>query len=459
MIKQNKAVLISGNIPRQLFYLTIPMIAGMISLVVFNLTDTFFVGRLGEEQLAALSFTFPVVLIVNSLSSGIGIGAGALISRYVGEGNHYKVERLTTDSLTLGFIFILLFSILGILTIRPLFTLLGAEGIILDYIHDYMSIWYLGVSMVVIPMIGNNIIRALGDTKTPGLIMMLSAAINLILDPILIFGIGPFPRLGIQGAALTTVCARGITAVVAIYVLHFRRKLISFKGVKIAEIIASWKAVLHIGIPSSSIRLALPVGSGIITRLLAAQGPLVVAGFGVATRIEFFALAPIAALSSVMGPFIGQNLGAGELTRVNSGKKVGQKFSLAIGFFTAVLLAVFAVPIARLFNDNPQIVETTVLYLRIVPISYGLAGTLQISSTILNVFKKPYHASGLMALQIFAIYVPLALLGSYFFGKIAVFASLAISYIVAGLIAYHIVGRQIRNLQQIPAEITILPAE
>jgi putative MATE family efflux protein len=441
--KINKATLTTGHIPKQLFYLTMPMIAGMLGIVIFNLTDTFFVGRLGEEQLAALSFTFPIVMVINSFSSGIGIGAGALISRYVGEGNQYKVKRLTTDSLVLGVVFILIISAIGLFTIRPLFTMLGARGNVLDYIEDYMSIWYFGSFMVVITMIGNNIIRALGDTKTPGLIMIISATINMILDPLLIFGIWIFPRLEIQGAALTTVFSRGIVTAVAIYVLHFRRRLICFNKVKIREVITSWKEVLHIGLPSASIRLALPVGSGIVTRLLSSEGALVVAGFGVATRIEFFALAPIMALSSVMSPFIGQNLGAGDISRVQNGKKIGQIFSLVIGGFAAILLALFARPLALVFNDNPIVADTVVLYLRIVPIAYGLSGILQISSTILNVFRKPYHASGLMGLQVLIVYIPLAFVGHYFFGQTGVFLSLAISYIIAGYIAQKVVQREI----------------
>jgi len=445
---RNRAILTSGNIPRQLFFLALPMIAGMLGLVIFNLTDTFFVGRLGTEQLAALSFTFPVVMVINSFSVGIGIGAGALISRYVGEGNQYKVKRLTTDSLILGFLFVLIIAISGLLTIKPLFTLLGARGVVLDYVEDYMSIWYFGTFMVVITMIGNNIIRALGDTKTPGMIMLISATINLILDPLLIFGLWIFPRMGIQGAALTTVFSRSIVTIVALYVLHFRRRLICFRKVRIQEVLISWKEVLHIGIPSASIRLALPVGSGIITRLLASQGPLVVAGFGVATRIEFFSLAPINALSSVMSPFTGQNLGAGKIDRVKQGKKIGHRFSLAIGGFLAILLAIFARPVAAIFNDDPLVINTIVLYLRIVPISYGLAGTLYISSSILNVFKKPYQAAGMMGLQIFGFYIPFAFVGNYLFGHAGVFASLSFSYFMTGFISYELVRKEIRKLQQ-----------
>ena len=423
------------------------MVFGMLSLVIFNLTDTFFVGRLGGEQLAALSFTFPVVLVINSFSAGIGIGAGALISRYVGEGNHYKVKRLTTDTLFLGFFFILIFSIAGLMTIGPLFSALGAHGTVLDYIKDYMSIWYLGSAMVVITMIGNNIIRALGDTKTPGIIMVISALINLILDPLLIFGIWFFPRLEIRGAAMTTVFSRAIVTAVAIYVLHHRRGLICFNKVRIKEILASWREVLHLGIPAATIRLALPIGSGIITKLLASSGPLVVAGFGVATRIEFFALAPIMALSSVMSPFIGQNLGAGEINRVKRGKTVGHFFSLAIGLAAAVLLAIFAKQIGLMFNDDPQVIDTVVMYLRIVPLSYGFAGILQISSTILNVFRKPFHASGMMGFQVFVIYIPLALVLKNHFGQGGIFFSLALSYLLAGLASQHLVKREICNFE------------
>jgi putative MATE family efflux protein len=444
----NKATLTSGYIPKQLFYLTLPMILGMLGIVIFNLTDTFFVGRLGEEQLAALSFTFPIVMIINSFSTGIGLGAGALISRYVGEGNQDKVRRLTTDSLTLGFLFILFISVTGLLTIRPLFTLLGAEGNVLEYINDYMSIWYFGSILIVITMVGNNIIRALGDTKTPGMIMLISAAINMILDPLLIFGIWIFPRLEIQGAALTTLFSRSIVTIVAIYILHFRRRLIIFKRIRFREVIRSWREILHIGIPSAAIRLALPVGSGVITRLLASQGVLVVAGFGVATRIEFFALAPIMALSAVMSPFVGQNVGAGIIFRVRTGVKTGYGFSLVLGGLLAVILAIFARPIAGIFNDNPQVIETIVIYLRIVPVSYGLTGIMQVSSTVLNVFKKPYLASGVMGLQIFGIYIPFAFLGSYLLGFTGVFASLMLSYIIAGLTGYRLVNREIRRMEE-----------
>ena len=181
------AKLIEGPVQRTLIRLTLPMVLGTLGMVIFNLSDTFFVGQLGTNQLAALTFTFPVVLVVGSLAMGLGIGASAVISHAIGEGNYNKVKRLTSDSLTLSLIFVGFFALVGLFTINPLFRLLGASGEILTYISQYMTIWYLGVVFVVIPMVGNNAIRASGDTKTPGLIMVFASFINIVFKGSLFF--------------------------------------------------------------------------------------------------------------------------------------------------------------------------------------------------------------------------------------------------------------------------------
>ncbi|MGM0567773.1 MAG: MATE family efflux transporter [Elusimicrobiota bacterium] len=438
-MKKSKTNLTDGNISAQLAKLTLPMILGMLGIIAFNLTDTFFVGRLGPDQLAALSFTFPVVMVVQSIALGMGLGSSVLASREAGGGNIYKLRRITTDSLFLGIIIILFISVAGIATVDPLFSALGAEGAVLTYVKEYMSIWYLGVIAVVIPMIGNNIIRAMGDTKTPGLIMGFSAFINILLDPLLIFGIGPFPAMGITGAALATVFARSITAVVSVYILWIRERLFIFKKVPLKEISASFREILFIGIPNSLTRISYPLAQGVIVRLLAGYGPYAVAGFGIATRIERFALAPIMALGSVYGPFMGQNLGAEKYSRMNSGRKISSLFSLGAGL-TAAAALFFAAPYAAgIFTSEPEIIRYSTLYMRIVPLSYGLWGIFQLATVALNVVKKPLQAYGWTMLQLFAVVVPLAFAGSYLAGVPGIFAGLSASYMLSGiLIRLHI---------------------
>ncbi|MGC9311673.1 MAG: MATE family efflux transporter, partial [Sediminispirochaetaceae bacterium] len=170
-----RAKLTEGAVGPMLVRLTIPMIFGILSMALYNIVDTFFVGRLGKEQLAALAFTFPVVMVVQSISHGIGMGTSAVVSRALGARNREAVRRYATDSLVLGLLIVGVCAVAGLLTIEPLFRLLGAGEEILPYIEEYMSIWYLGMIFVVVPMIGNNSIRATGDTKTPGTIMLIGA--------------------------------------------------------------------------------------------------------------------------------------------------------------------------------------------------------------------------------------------------------------------------------------------
>ena len=440
MVAKN-ARLIEGPVQKTLIRLTLPMVLGMLGMVIFNLSDTFFVGQLGTNQLAALTFTFPVVLVVSSIAMGLGIGASAVISRAIGEGNHYKVKRLTTDSLTLSLIFVGFFALFGLFTINPLFRLLGASGEILTYINQYMTIWYLGVVFVVIPMVGNNAIRASGDTKTPGLIMVFAAFINIVLDPILIFGIGPFPRLEIAGAAIATVIARASTLILSFWFLAFKEKMIAFNIPGFRTVVDSWKQVLYIGLPTAATKIVIPLGAGVILSLVATYGSEAVAGFGVATRIEFFALAVVMALSSVLGPFIGQNWGAGKFGRIKSGIKFSYKFSLIWGLVIFIIFAILGGPIGSLFSNNPNVISVTRLYLLIIPIGYGLYGILVLATSTLSVLKKPIHAAILTLTQTFLLYVPMAYIGSYFFGLWGVFVALPMSYFIAGIISNFVLNR------------------
>ena len=437
----NRSRLLQDPVGRTLMRLALPMIFGILSMVVFNLADTFFVGRLGKQQLAALSFTFPVVLTISSLAQGIGMGTSAVVSRAIGSENYTRVRRLATDSLFLGVIVVGLFAAAGLLTIRPLFSLLGAQGVVLDYIEEYMSVWYYGMIFVVVPMVGNNIIRATGDSKTPGMVMILGAAANLALDPLFIFGLGWFPALGIRGAALATLIGRGLTFLIAMYVLVVREKLLAYNLPYPRDVWQSWKEILHIGIPNAATKMIIPLGNGFITRVIASYGAAAVAGYGVATRVEFFSLAALNALSSVVGPFIGQNLGANKLDRVKAGFSTSGHFSIYVGGFLFLIYLLLAGKIAAIFNADPQVVATAALYLRIVSVAYAAQGFYLVVSAGLNVMKRPLQAAGLSVLEMFGLSVPLALLGSYLFGTAGVFAAIAVSYTVTGLVALWTIRR------------------
>ncbi|MFQ5975861.1 MAG: MATE family efflux transporter [Candidatus Hydrothermarchaeales archaeon] len=440
MENTKKARLVEGPVGKMLFNMTIPMIFGMAAIIVFNLIDTFFVAQLGTNELAALSFTFPVVLVVGSLALGLGTGGAAVIAQAIGKGDYDRVKRLTTDSLILSVLLVSVFIIVGILTINPLFSLLGASPEIIVLIRQYMMIWYLGMLFVVVPMVGNSAIRATGDTKTPSIIMAIAATVNFILDPPLIFGLGPFPKLGLEGASIATVFARAITLVISLWVLYYREKMITLEIPSFKAVAESWKSILYIALPSAGSRIIIPVGMGVITRFVASYGAEAVAAFGVASRIEMVAVLVFIALGAVIAPFVGQNWAAGRLDRVYLGRKYTNSFCMAWGATMLVLLAITARPIASVFSDNPEVVKTVVLYLMIVPAGIGYHGIFLLATTSLNVLNRPPHAAALAVIQMFFLYIPLAYAGSYLFGLAGIFSAVAITYFIAGMSAHKVLG-------------------
>lgn len=440
-------VLVQGPVGRTLARLTWPMVIGHLGMVAFNLVDTFYVGRLGTRELAALSFTFPVVFMISSLAIGLGMGAAAVISRAIGEGDVSRVRRLTTDSLMLSLGLVAVCIGFGLLSINPIFRLLGAGTDLLPLIESYMRIWYLGMIFVVVPMVGNNAIRATGDTKTPTAIMLVAVVMNFGLDPLLIFGIGPFPRLELAGAALATVLSRAVTFLVALWVLGRRERMLTRSFRPYRAVFRSWTRVLYIGLPAAATRMIIPLSVGLITRIVSFYGPRSVAAYGVASRIEFFALMVMMSLASVFAPFVGQNWGAGRLDRIKLGAAQAKRFCLFFGLGMCGLLFTGARSVAGIFTRDPMVIEGIVLYLRIVPAAYGLQGLIHLGGAALNALNRPLRAAALIFTQMIVIYLPLAALGSRLMGLAGVFAALTVVYAGGGVGAHLILNRVIGGLE------------
>lgn len=427
--------LTQGPVTSHLFRMTVPMIFAMLSMVLFNLVDTFFVARLGTVELAAMGFTLPVVMFITGIALGLGVATASVVSRAIGVGDINQVRRLTTHSLMISLFSVIVFSALGLLTLDPVFKALGATPEILPFIKRYMVTWYIGAVFVVIPMVGNNAIRACGDTFYPGLIMVISTLINIVLDPLLIFGWGWFPRLTLQGAALATVIARASSFVFSILILYFREKLIILALPKWSQLIDSAKRILYIAVPSSFANILLPLGMAVITRLVAGFGPRAVAALGAAMRIEMFVFILVMALSTALVPFIGQNWGAGKLDRVKTSVILTNKFSLLWGVCNFVLILVLAEFLGNTFSQDILVSVTITHYLLIRSLGYGLRSIAMITSSVFDAVNKPFYSSSLSITRVFVLSVPFAYLGSVFGGLIGIFAGLLFADIVAGIIS------------------------
>jgi len=252
MAKKNyRKDLTKGPIAPLLTKLTWPMIFGMAGMVIFNMVDTFWVGKLGVSELAAIGFTFPVIMMISSIAMGLGIGTTSLISRMIVKESRQTIQQYSVDAINLSLVIIVVFVIAGQLTLKPLFTALGVSAELMPLVKEYMVTWYWGMIFLVVPMVGNNIIRATGDTFRPGMIMVAAAVVNMILDPFLIFGWGPFPEMGLRGAALATVFSRAFGMIITVYILVWKEKLLGLYVPKIRQVLATWKKILAVSGPAA----------------------------------------------------------------------------------------------------------------------------------------------------------------------------------------------------------------
>jgi len=451
--------LTEGNVRRQILQLTGYMVVGVVASMTFNLVDTFFVAQLGTEELAAMSFTFPVVMILHAIVVGIGTGVTAVISRIIGGGDRSKVRQLATDSILLAIFLALVLTIVGLATLDTVFIALGAAPDVLPLIHDYMVIWYLSTAVLVVPMIGNAVMRAHGDTRFPALIMSIGSVINIILDPILIFGLLGAPRLELQGAAVATLIARLVTLVAALWVLNHRMACLDYSFPALVRLLESFRRLLHIGLPATGTQMITPVSIAIITAMIASYGSEAVAAYGAGARIEIFSLMFVMALNIAIMPFIGQNAGAGRFDRVREALRFGFEICMFGGLVVAILLAVFAPWIATKFSDDPTVIDLTTLYLWVVPVSFGAYGIIGVTSSTFNSLALPLKAMILGISKSLLFTVPLAYLFSLFFGVVGIFAGFSLSSVLIGLWAYLWVSKVVKDKERIAGDSTLQESE
>ncbi|MGH8165940.1 MAG: MATE family efflux transporter, partial [Woeseiaceae bacterium] len=285
-----RARLTHGPVGRHLVDMTLPVLFGIFTMMLQAFVDVYFIGQVGDRELAALSFTFPVLMLVSSVAIGLGAGTSSVVARALGADDHRRARRLATDSLLLSFGITAAICVVGILTIAPLFRLLGAPDDLLPLIAGYMRILYAGVPFVVVGMVGMSSLRATGDTRLPSLLMVITAVLNVVLDPVLIFGLGPIPAMELNGAAMAALLSRAALFVGALYFMQKRLDMLTFNRPDPLELRKSWIDILHVGIPAAATNANVPIAAGAITAMLARHGPEAVAGFGVASRVEALTL-------------------------------------------------------------------------------------------------------------------------------------------------------------------------
>jgi putative MATE family efflux protein len=436
--------LLHGSVSAHLARLTVPSIGGMFAIMVFNLTDTWFVSRLGTEPLAAMGFTFAVVMMVGALAIGFSTGSASIISRAIGSGDRQQARRTVSDGLFLTIFGTVLVSVAGYCSITPLFSALGAEGHVLELVREYMQVWFLGAVVAIMPPVCDSCLRADGDMIRPFLVMCTCAVMNILLDPILIFGWGPFPAMGIRGAALATIIARTCGMTASLSFLHFRSRLIAWNRPHRRELLRSWREIMRLGIPASLTQVLNPVAQGFYIRLAAGVGGVhAVAAMATGTRIENFVFIIAIAYGIAIVPFVGQNYGARAFDRVDEARRLSIRLAFIYSGATLLLLIPSARFLSRLFSDDAEVVRFSTAYLLAAVLGHSGFYLANWMSQLLNVIGRPKPVMLINSCRVFLFVIPLSLLGSRLFGFYGLAGGIALGNLLAGLLAHSVTRRQL----------------
>lgn len=422
---------------RHVFRMAFPMVIGIGAIISFSIADTYFIGQLGVNELAAISFTMPVTTLFFNVVFGMAIAMSAVVSRKIGAGLWDDVRIVATIGIAISFLLSVVLAMAGYALIDPIFSGLGAGEDILPHIHKYMPIWFAGSVFLAIPVVANSAIRGTGDAFWPAAVMVFIAVLNVVLDPILIFGFYGVPAMGIKGAAIASSIAYIFGAIAALSILAFREKLFSLRDAwkKSAWKLAS-KPLLVIAIPVSLANMIAPLLTYGYTAILAGISTAAVAGYGIASRLEAFALIPVMALAGGMAPLVGQNYGAGLGDRVAEALRKSLVFAVLYGMICFAVFFAVADTIVQEFTQSTRIRAFASSYLVLVSMSYVGVNMFAVVTSMMNATGHPKRSLALNIGKSFVVALPLAYVLSSFYGENGFLWSVIATNIVGGVIVF-----------------------
>ena len=451
---------IDGPIGSTMLRTACSMLAGTLAISGYNIADTWFVSSLGTDQLAAMGFTFPVIMLIGCVYRGLCVGVMTPTAHSLGGGRRPEAARLVTSGLMLMMLASLAIGTAGALTIEPTFRLCGAGSNVMTYVVQYMLIWYFGSFTGTLGMAGNDLLIAAGDSFTASMLMLFGLGLNVLLDPLFIFGWCGFPVMGIAGAALATVISQAVCGIVALRLLYSRHRLIASPRIPRDTLGKAWKTIIRFAVPATLGMLLMPIGSAVITRIVASFGDAAVAATAAASRLEVVAFIFPMALGIALMPMVAQNYGARRFDRINQCRRFAMRF--AGGFLlTMAVIYFFAAPyVVGWFSKDPEVQRIMILYLRIVSFGFAAVEIHRFSGFFFTGCGRPAAAAILNALRVVVFLVPFSLLALWAGSLVLVFWARLAADLLAGGIACYAARRMTRNLpeasfgkpQETPAE-------
>ncbi len=428
-----------GPILRGLIQLAVPIILANILQSAYQLIDTFWLGRLGAYAVAAVSLSFPVFFLILSLGAGITIGATVIVSQHKGAQNQRQVDYSSSQSVMIIFFISTILSAIGYFGADPLMRLVGAGPEILDESIAYFQVSSFGFIFLFMFFVFQSLMRGIGNVWLPMFLVLGTVFLNLILDPLFIFGYGPIPAYGVAGAAWSSVATQGISAVVGL-ILLFRGKI----GIRIRISDMKWdypwiRRLFKIGFPASLDQSTRAAGLTVMVMLVTSFGSEVVAAYGVGARILSFIIIPALGLSIATTTMVGQNVGAMEIQRAETTGSLSSKIAFFGLTTVGMILFIFAHNILAFFVPNdPEVIRDGALFIRIMAPSFGLLGVQQSMTGVFNGAGFTMASLLISVLNLWILRFPLAyiLSNNTSLGPEGIYWAFPISNLLAALTAF-----------------------
>jgi putative MATE family efflux protein len=440
-----------GKLSRAILLLAIPAVLEMLMESIFVISDIFFVSRLGADSVATVGLTESMITIIYAISIGLGTATTSMVSRRVGEKHNDDASRTAFQAILTGLFVSLLIGIPGAFLAKQLLALMGASPNIINNMAGYTRIM-LGCNVVIMMLfIINAIFRSAGDAAVAMKVLWIGNIINIILDPCLIFGLGPFPEMGVAGAATATTIGRGTAVMVQFYLLFFGKKRIQLKLKHLKIDFKIMLRLLRISIGSIGQNLIGTTSWIALVRIISTFGSEVVAGYTIAIRIVGFTILPSWGISNASSTLVGQNLGANKPDRAEKSVWVTGIINMILLGFIGLILVLFPEFFIRRFIRDQNVVDAGILGLRIISlgyISYGLG------MVLVNSFNGAGDTATPLKINIFAFWmveIPLAWLLAVKSGmeEEGVFIAIVVAETLMTLIAWLVFRRGKWKLKQV----------
>ena len=373
-LRDNETEFTSGPVDRALGLLAIPMMLEMLMESIFVVVDIAFVSRLGTDAVAAVGITEAIITVLYAVAVGLGIGVTAMVSRRIGAGKRKEAADATGQAIWIGLVFAVLVGTSGAFYAEDLLHLMGASASVVETGTGYAAVLLGGSASIIYIFILNAAFRGAGDANVALRSLWLANGINIILDPCLIFGLGPFPEMGVTGAAVATTIGRSTGVVYQLWYLFGGRGRLDFHlhNLRLVPLLAL--RMLRISIGGVGQFLVSTSSWIVIMRIVALYGSSAVAAYTVALRVLEFIWLPAWGLGNAAATLVGQNLGAGETERAEKTAWCAARFNTIFMTVVGLVMLLFAPGIAGFFLNDPEVVQLTTSCLRILGIGFPVYG-------------------------------------------------------------------------------------